>query len=103
MRVNLARLLNDGDQLHVPARGEQNVALPATPSPEPISAAHPLNINTATEAELQRLPGVGPSLARAIIDWREKNGPFRNMADLDAVPGIGEARLQQWEGLIVFE
>jgi competence protein ComEA len=101
-RVNLAQVLNDGDQVHVPAVGEIRAEAKPTELP-PASASNPVQINTATAKQLERLPGVGPSLAKAIIDWREKNGPFRSMADLDDVPGIGEARLKQWEELIVFD
>ena len=53
------------------------------------------NINTADAAELQRLPGVGPATAAAIVTWREKNGPFRSVDDLLDVSGIGKATLSK--------
>lgn len=56
------------------------------PAPPPI-----VHINRATAAELERLPRVGPALARRIIAWREKNGPFRSLEDLRHVRGIGPA------------
>lgn len=49
-----------------------------------------VDINSATEAELRLLPGVGPSLARKIVESRDAQGPFSSVADLDRVPGIGE-------------
>jgi competence protein ComEA len=55
-----------------------------------------LNLNTATRAELERLPGVGPVLARRIVEFREKKGPFKRVEELLAIPGISEAR---WKAL----
>lgn len=52
-------------------------------------AAAAVNINTASQAELEALNGIGPAKARAIIDYRQKHGPFKNVNELDAVPGIG--------------
>ena len=48
-----------------------------------------VNINTATAVELEALPGIGPAVARRIVEHREKNGPFRRSADLLNVKGIG--------------
>ncbi len=52
-----------------------------------------LNLNTANQADLETLPGVGPKLAQAIIKQRETVGNFKTMDDLDAVPGIAKKRL----------
>jgi len=54
-----------------------------------------VNINTATEAELQTLKGIGPTRAKAIIDYRTKHGPFKTVDDLEKVPGIGPATMKQ--------
>jgi competence protein ComEA len=95
-RVNLAAILHDGDQVHVPAQGE-TLAL-ATPSGGPV-----VHINTATVEELDTLPGVGPALAAKIIEHRNTYGFFQSLDDLDEVPGIGAALLQRLASLVVFD
>lgn len=54
----------------------------------------PVNINTADSAQLQTLPGIGPTLAQRIIDYRAENGPFTSVYDLMEVPGIGLVKLE---------
>jgi len=49
-----------------------------------------VNLNTAGAAELETLPGIGPSYARRIVEYREKNGPFKRVEDLLNVQGIGD-------------
>ena len=56
-------------------------------------ASGPVDLNTATAADLETLPGVGPATAAAIVDDRTRNGPFASVDDLDRVPGIGPAKL----------
>ncbi|WP_262001084.1 ComEA family DNA-binding protein [Microbacterium sp. Mcb102] len=86
--VNLARLLEDGEQIVVPAVGA------ATDSP---GAGPPgddrVDLNTADQAALETLPRIGPALAERIIAWRDENGRFGSVDDLLAVPGIGEKLL----------
>jgi len=93
--VNLAAIVRDGDQIHVPAQGETTTL--ATPG------AVVVYINTATAEELEALPEVGPSLAAAIIARREAEGPFTSLDDLDAVDGIGPNLLETLAPLISFE
>jgi competence protein ComEA len=95
-RVNLAQLLRDGDQVHVPRVGVESV-LPTA------SGGGVVHVNSATLDELDTLPGVGPALAQAIIDYREANGPFADMAALDEVSGIGPSLLEELEGLVAFD
>ena len=57
--------------------------------PPPAARAQPVNINTASAAELDALPGIGPAKARAIVAHRRKHGPFASPGDLVAVKGIG--------------
>lgn len=89
--VNLARVLADGEQLHVPRVGE---APPAAPGGAAPAADGRVNLNTADAAALETLPGVGPAIAARIIAWRDANGPFRSVDELTAVSGIGERTLE---------
>jgi comEA protein len=57
--------------------------------------AEPLDLNTATAEELQQLPGVGPAMAKAIVDFRQKSGPFRRVEELLAIRGITKQRLEK--------
>src|ERR1700712_6098329 len=52
-----------------------------------------VNVNTATQQELQSLNGIGPVKAKAIVDYRTKNGPFKSVDDIDNVPGIGKGTM----------
>ncbi|MFT5586828.1 MAG: competence protein ComEA [Cognaticolwellia sp.] len=61
-----------------------------------------VNVNTASTAELQTLPGIGPSKANAIVAYRSENGPFSSLNALDAVPGIGPSTLQNISPLVEF-
>lgn len=67
------------------ARGEHKKQLPAAP----------IDLNAATATELQQLPGVGPGMAKAIVDFRQKSGPFRRVEDLLAIRGITKQRLEK--------
>ena len=64
--------------------------------------AGPVNVNTASESELDSLPGICPSKAAAIIAHRDSNGPFVSLSDLDAVKGIGPATLESLAPLVIF-
>jgi competence protein ComEA len=59
-----------------------------------------VHLNTATLAELDALPGVGPVTAQRILDYREEKGAFQSVDELDAVSGIGPARLEQLRELV---
>lgn len=86
--VNLARRVEDGEQILVPVVGA--VADPSAPP----SGDGTVDLNTADQAALEALPGIGPALAERIVAWREDNGRFRTVDDLLAVPGIGEKVLE---------
>lgn len=100
--VNLAEGLADGLRIAFPRRG---VPVPTITAPTRASAPSvavvggasttivPVDLNTATPAELDALPGVGPATAAAIIEFRTRNGRFRSVAQLLDVPGIGDAKL----------
>lgn len=108
LSLNLAQILHDGDQVLVGTReggvgAVRSAVVSSAPgtapdtSPGTVPGAAPqsgtVNLNTATEAELDTLPGVGPVTAKAIIAWRERNGGFASVDQLAEVEGIGPARL----------
>ncbi len=78
------------------ARGEHGAAA-VRPSACPPGAP---DVNTASTAELACLPGVGPALAQRIVTWRTAHGPFREVQQLEEVPGIGAARVRRLAPLI---
>ncbi|MES9516867.1 helix-hairpin-helix domain-containing protein [Rhodococcus erythropolis] len=107
--LNLAQKLADGDQIVVGA-ADQSGGVSASSSTtaggtSPAAAgdsggAGLVNLNTATEAELDGLPGVGPVTAAAIISWRTSNGKFTDVEQLGEVDGIGPARLAKLRVLV---
>ncbi|WP_432540911.1 ComEA family DNA-binding protein [Kineococcus sp. SYSU DK002] len=101
--LNLARALVDGEQVLVPGPGDPApAALPqaaAAPAAAP-AAAEPVDLNTATAADLDALPGVGEVLAGRIVAWRTENGPFSAVEDLGEVQGIGPKVLEGLRDLV---
>jgi competence protein ComEA len=103
-RLNLAAKLVDG----------QRIAVALVGAPAPVEAAggdgtgggaepapgSPINLNTATESQLEELPGIGPSLAAAIVAEREKRGGFKAVGELQDVRGIGELRFAEIKDLV---
>ncbi len=107
VRINLAAPLSDGMHIHVSAAGVNDpevpsVSPPESPFPSPSLSApaegaspeRPVNINSATLEELERLPGVGPATARAILEYRRARGSFSSVEDLLGVKGIGPKKLE---------
>lgn len=72
------------------------------PRSPPTRPAGPVDVNRATQEELESLPGIGPGLAERILAERQRRGRFADMAALDSVPGIGPALLKRLEGLVRF-
>jgi competence protein ComEA len=105
-RVNLAAPVADGQRVFIARRGE--------PTPEPLEATSPvgaggsgsatpkapIDLNTASQQDLEALPGIGPSMAKAILDRRARVGRFSRVEDLLEVRGIGQAKLDQFRDLI---
>ena len=92
-QLNLAAPLVDGQKIWVPDQEDPTQAAPGGNAPLPF------DLNTASIDELQQIPGVGPKLAAAIIEERNRNGPFRGPEDLTRVNGIGSKtaeRIRQW-------
>lgn len=94
-QVNLAAKVADGERVYVPRRGESPPPIPGSTGVGAGggAAVGPVNLNTATLEQLDSLPGVGPSTAQAILDYRKTNGRFRSVDELMEVRGIGEAKL----------
>jgi competence protein ComEA len=98
--LNLARRLSDGEHVVVgpagPAAAAADAAQPAGDGP----SGRRVDLNTATLAELDALPGIGPVTARRILDWRSAHGRFAGVDQLREVDGIGEARFSQLRDLV---
>ena len=93
--LNLAARVADAQQIAVPRRGGRASAMAAgaaSPAANGV-AGGPIDLNTATLEQLDTLDGVGPVIARKIIEHRARNGPFRSVDELAQVPGIGPKRL----------
>jgi competence protein ComEA len=99
-QINLAALLEDGEKLDIPFTEGASPVL-GTPVPAVVTSTTELvNINTASAAELEGLPGIGPTLAQKIIEYREQNGPFVSVEDLDNVSGIGAGLIERFRDQI---
>jgi competence protein ComEA len=98
--VNLAAPLADGSQILVPARVSSRGGRGGGGSAEPGSPAGPVHLNSATLADLDALPGVGPVTAQKILDYRQQHGAFGSVDELDAIPGIGPKRMDQLRDLV---
>ena len=100
--INLAHVLTDGEQIIVGApkivvasgksKGKSKLANPTSTSP--------INVNTATSAQLDSLPGIGPVMAARIIAYRQKSGLFKVLTDLRKVPGMGASKFAEIQNLI---
>jgi len=95
--VNLGQRVADGDMIYVPRLGEDEFQTPTPNRPALVA------LNSATVAELQMLPGIGPALAQAMVDYREQNGPFTSLDDLDNVPGLGPSKIEAIREQVIFD
>ena len=96
--VNLARKLSDGEQLVI---GRPAAAAPAgTAASTGADPSGPVDLNSATVAQLDALPGVGPVLAQRIVDWRSQHGRFDSVTQLSSVSGIGDAKFADLAPLV---
>ena len=105
--INLASKLEDGMKIYIPTVNEttnENINTENTYATQNSNtqekATDKININTASESELDTLPGIGPSTALKIIKYREENGKFKSIEDIKEVSGIGESKYEQIKDLI---
>ncbi len=92
-RINLAEPLQDGQRVYLPLPESQPAEERASVAAAP-DAGTAVGINSASAPELERLPGIGPALAEAIVEYREAHGLFQSIDDLLDVPGIGPAKME---------
>lgn len=98
--INLARVVKDGEQIYVEPAPVPNSTFRNAPTRVVNKKSGPININRATAAELDSLPGIGPVIAARIIDYRKTNGPFLSVDDLQKVSGIGSAKFAQFKSKV---
>lgn len=113
--TNLAAKIEDGAHIRIPEKGEAKQEEPSAPvmqtgqlplfrnaasSAKEQAATGRIDINRASAVELQNLPGIGPKLSQAIVDYREANGSFKSAEDLKNVRGIGEKRFEAVRDLV---
>lgn len=105
--INLAYILEDGEKIYIPKIGEKIESEATTSSSSSYSTyssnslkTNKININKATQTELETIPGVGPSTALKIINYREENGKFSSVEDIKNVSGIGDAKYEQMKEYI---
>ena len=107
--LNLAAPLQDGERIDIPiisiepqtTSPSEQAILPATITPVDEAIHYPIDINRATQAELESLPGIGPVLAKDIIIYLETHGPFRTIEEIQDVSGIGPAKFEKIKTLII--
>ena len=105
--VNLAQKLKDGVQVTVPEKAPvaaEGRAAQGAPTASGAARSLPdgmVNINTADEKELDKLPGIGPAMAKRIIEYRTENGAFQSPEEIKRVKGIGDAKYEKMKDKIV--
>lgn len=93
--INLAAKVTDEAQIKVPAKNAAGTAAAASGSNTGAESDGKININSADEAALDKLPGIGPAMAKRIIEHRQTEGLFQSLEDLKKVRGIGESKFKE--------
>ena len=112
-KINLAYILEDGMKIKIPSINDKEETdetnseivdnketIQITPESSTKSITNKININKASQTELESLPGIGPTTALKIIDFRNENGKFASIEDLKEVAGIGESKYDKIKDLI---
>ena len=94
-QVNMAQAVKDGMHIKIPGDTPARRAAPKLAGADSTNNNNKININTANEKELDKLPGIGPALAGRIVEYRTANGPFKDIADLKKVSGIGANKFEK--------
>lgn len=107
-KLNLAYILNDGEKIKVPKKGEEQQEYITSTSGLEISEenkteSQKININTANLEELTKLPGIGEATANKIISYRKETGKFKTIEDLKNVPGIGNSKFDNLKDMITIK
>lgn len=89
--INLAYVLEDGEKIYIPHKGEEVLDTPTSYTTNN-SDSNKININKASQTELETIPGIGPSTALKIINYRNENGKFNSIEDIKNVSGIGDSK-----------
>jgi competence protein ComEA len=97
-KINLAYKVQDEEKIYVPNINDEDTTNYLTNNN--VQGKIKININTATQTELETLPGVGPSLALSIVNYRKENGKFKRIEDIKKVNGIGDAKYNNIKDLI---
>ncbi|MCJ8006897.1 helix-hairpin-helix domain-containing protein [Lederbergia wuyishanensis] len=98
-QINFAQKIYDEMVIYIPMVGEE-IENPFLNSSSPSNQNDKVNLNKANSSELETLPGIGPSKAAAIIEFREQNGPFKQIEDLQKISGIGPKTFERLQDLI---
>lgn len=104
--LNLAAHLEDGERLDIPyvagfiPEETSGFVVITEGTPSSLAGEELVDINTASVEELDKLPGIGLTIAQRIIDYRTENGPFSSIEDILNVPGIGSATFDEIQNLI---
>lgn len=98
--INMASRINDEDQIFIPSKQSAAQGLMSGTAPPAETQSTLVNINSATAAELNELPGIGDVLAARIIEYRDENGPFESIDELAQVDGISLGMVDELRSLI---